>query len=64
MAAISDLIARIQDPELRQRVSSVVKTTNGIQTVETLDAASSAVRSDIKHLVSPDDLNNLFAKYN
>ena len=64
MAAISDLIARIQDPELRQRVSSVVKTTNGIQTVETLDAASSAVRSDIKHLVSPDDPNNLFAKYN
>lgn len=32
--------------------------------VESLNAASSLVRNDIKHLMSQDDLNNLFAKYN
>lgn len=32
--------------------------------VESLDAASSSVRNDIKYLIGPEDLNNLFKKYN
>ncbi len=47
----------------RNEMMRIQKTAMGDK-VETLNAASSLVRSDIKHLMSQDDLDNLFAKYN
>lgn len=41
----------------------IVTTSTG-KKAESLDAASSLVRNDIKQLISSDELNHLFAKYN
>lgn len=47
----------------RNEMMRIVDTATG-KKVESLDAASSLVRNDIKYLIGPEDLNNLFAKYN
>lgn len=47
----------------RNEMMRIKETATGDK-VETLNAASSLVRNNIKHLLSQDDLENLFEKYN
>lgn len=47
----------------RNEMMRIKETATGDK-VETLNAASSLVRNNIKHLLSQDDLENLFKKYN
>lgn len=59
MAAYSEHCSAIK----RNEMMRIVDIATG-KKVESLNAASSSVRNDIKHLMSQDDLNNLFTKYN
>jgi hypothetical protein len=47
----------------RNEMMRIVDTATG-KKVESLDAASSLVRNDIKYLIGQEDLNNLFIRYN
>lgn len=59
MAAYSERCSAIK----RNEMMRIVDIATG-KKVESLNAASSLVRNDIKHLMSQDDLNNLFIRYN
>lgn len=59
MAAYSERCSAIK----RNEMMRIVDIATG-KKVELLNAASSLVRNDIKHLMSQDDLNNLFIRYN